>query len=358
MASLLESLGQSLTPETIGTLGKAFGLDEKMVQQGMSVVGPLVQGSLANSASTPSGLDGLMKILTPQQGASTSAGSTGGGDWGSLLDSLSGGSGGGSTDMLGGLMGALSGEGAGSDLIGGLVNGLFGDGLSAIGATLDKSLGFKVSPLIAAAAPMLLSQLRKVTQEQNLDAAGVANLLQQEQRAFQEQGGETAALVTRAMQAGDDAIALKGKFAPEEWMKVRLGPMAAAAAVMGASPSGPMGLAQEMTAGLQTLSESQGQAEPTSLLNVAFASPFSEDEKNMFSVDTPKSQLLASLQEAVGLVASKDPAGLAAYRQLVVAVSTKVAEASKEGGFLGFGGKQVSDAEKAALSEIQQAIGA
>jgi hypothetical protein len=34
-----------------------------------------------------------------------------------------------------------------------------------------------------------------------------------------------------------------------------------------------------------------------------------------------------------------------------------VAEASKEGGFLGFGGVQVSEAEKATLAEIAAALG-
>jgi len=34
-----------------------------------------------------------------------------------------------------------------------------------------------------------------------------------------------------------------------------------------------------------------------------------------------------------------------------------VAEASTEGGFLGFGGVRVSDAEKATLTEISSALG-
>jgi len=37
-------------------------------------------------------------------------------------------------------------------------------------------------------------------------------------------------------------------------------------------------------------------------------------------------------------------------------ISTNVAEASKEGGFLGFGGIAVSDAEKATLSEIKTVL--
>jgi hypothetical protein len=38
-------------------------------------------------------------------------------------------------------------------------------------------------------------------------------------------------------------------------------------------------------------------------------------------------------------------------------VAQKVAEASSEGGFLGFGGVQVSDAEKASLADVARALG-
>ena len=38
-------------------------------------------------------------------------------------------------------------------------------------------------------------------------------------------------------------------------------------------------------------------------------------------------------------------------------ISQKVAEASAEGGFLGIGGVQVSDAEKATLADIGKALG-
>ena len=38
-------------------------------------------------------------------------------------------------------------------------------------------------------------------------------------------------------------------------------------------------------------------------------------------------------------------------------ISQKVAEASKEGGVLGFGGVPVSEAEKATLADISKALG-
>jgi hypothetical protein len=41
---------------------------------------------------------------------------------------------------------------------------------------------------------------------------------------------------------------------------------------------------------------------------------------------------------------------------LIASLATKVAKAEKEGGFLGFGGEPVSNAEQKALSDIENVI--
>lgn len=356
MASLLDSLSQSLGPQAVSTIGNALGLDPQMVQQGMNVVGPLVQGGLASSTSSPEGLNSLMQMLSPSQTTATPGSSADG--LGSLLNSLGGS--GGDSNMVGSLIGMVTGQGAQGkgDLVGTLLAGLFGSGaLAAIGPKLDKALGFKVSALIPLVAPLILGQLRKTVQEQKLDASGVANLLQQEQKQFLEKGGQTAVLVQEAMMAGQEAVTLKNKFTAEEWMKVRLVPMAATALVISASPSGPVGMSQEVTAGIQAIAEGRSQADPTSLLNIAFDAPFSDNEKELVSPTVSKAKLLATLKEGTQTVSSKSPKEAAAYAKFVVGVATAVAEASKEGGFLGFGGKKVSDQERIALSEISAALG-
>lgn len=45
-----------------------------------------------------------------------------------------------------------------------------------------------------------------------------------------------------------------------------------------------------------------------------------------------------------------------AYREFVLGVARKVAEAAREGDFLGLGGRLVSDAERAAISAIAEAL--
>ena len=47
---------------------------------------------------------------------------------------------------------------------------------------------------------------------------------------------------------------------------------------------------------------------------------------------------------------------LDAYRGFVLGIAERVAHAHKTGGFLGFGGKKVSDAEAAAIEEIRRTL--
>jgi hypothetical protein len=64
------------------------------------------------------------------------------------------------------------------------------------------------------------------------------------------------------------------------------------------------------------------------------------------------------LRAAMGVLEAKaTPEEIDAYKRFVMTVAQAVASAHKEGGFLGIGGKQVSDAENQALDEISIALG-
>jgi hypothetical protein len=68
-------------------------------------------------------------------------------------------------------------------------------------------------------------------------------------------------------------------------------------------------------------------------------------------------EALAAVKSAVGILAAKgSPADVAAYRSWIGSVAEGVANAASTGGFLGFGGEKVSEAEKAFLGEVQQAL--
>ena len=57
------------------------------------------------------------------------------------------------------------------------------------------------------------------------------------------------------------------------------------------------------------------------------------------------------------VVDAKAPDDAAAFKGWLREISQHVAEAAKEGGFLGIGGVLVSEAEKATLTEISSTLG-
>jgi hypothetical protein len=69
-----------------------------------------------------------------------------------------------------------------------------------------------------------------------------------------------------------------------------------------------------------------------------------------------KTKAVEALRQVATLLDAKAPQDAAAVKQWLMGISQSAAEASKEGGFLGFGGVQVSDAEKATLAEIASAL--
>jgi len=70
-----------------------------------------------------------------------------------------------------------------------------------------------------------------------------------------------------------------------------------------------------------------------------------------------KRKAVDELRTVSSLLDAKAPDEAAAFKSWLLSVAQKSAEAGKEGGFLGFGGVAVSDAEKATLAEIAAALG-
>lgn len=325
MSSLLESFGQSFTPDLLAKLGSSVGLDPNLVTKGLGAVGPLLTGVMASQTTTPQGLDGLMKLIPQDGGAGLS----------NLAGLLKGGA---PTEMLSGLFG--------------------GPGLGAAGRTLDQALGFKASSLLAMAAPVVMGLVSKMRSERQLDSAGIAKTLQDEQQSFLASGNENATLVKTVLAASGEANAIRARYTDAQWLGIRLGPMAAAQVVMLASPSGPIGTIKEAGAVARAVGEIRDAAAPVSLLGIAFEENFTMEELDTLGGrKATKEQLLGQIKDAVATVAAQSSEDAIAYRRFLTTVATKVAEASKEGGFLGVGGTLVSAEEKVALGEVGVAVG-
>lgn len=353
MSTLSARLREVLTPELELSIGQALGLDRSTVQVGMAAVAPLVVGALARLTSTPAGRDALM-LKMPQVMATL-----GKGDVSGLLAAVA--HGGGNQDMMSSLMGMLTGASVGghaaiSDMIHGLLVILFGDGLGAAGGTIDRALGSRASALLAVAAPMMVAQVGAHMREHALAGDALAALVQEAANEYATVTPDGAQLAETALEAGRQAQALEQRFAPGAWAHVRMAPLAAAAVVMAAAPSGTIGSSQEIQAMMAGIERVKATAAPTALLSVAFDAPMREDELATVTGSPPLPQLLAIIRQAVVAVGESNGEALPAYRAAILEVAGRVAAAAREGGFLGMGGQQVSEAEKTAILAIEKAL--
>jgi hypothetical protein len=66
---------------------------------------------------------------------------------------------------------------------------------------------------------------------------------------------------------------------------------------------------------------------------------------------------VSALQDVALLLESKAPADADAFKTWLQHIAADAAEAANEGGFMGFGGVRVSEAEKATLSDLSSALG-
>jgi hypothetical protein len=161
-------------------------------------------------------------------------------------------------------------------------------------------------------------------------------------------------------------VANKASFTPNEWTTLLESVMMAGMAVTVAEPSGLWGLMKEGLASGWALLEAKNSG--ANELIKAVAADFGTSEGRTAARDgiqaklsgnklpEVKSKAIATLREAAALLDAKAPADAPAFKAWLRQIAQKAAEASTEGGFLGFGGVQVSDAEKATLAEISSAL--
>jgi hypothetical protein len=170
--------------------------------------------------------------------------------------------------------------------------------------------------------------------------------------------------VKKAVEAATSASAGNATFTPDELKTLRLAPLLVGMLISSSAPSGLIGSAREAGAVMATITEAARNAN-TGLIKTIFGSGMAEGDqaslmdimKNAKSPDELKTNLLAAIGSAGKLVAKGSAAEADGYKHMLASVAHKVAEATKEGGFLGIGGVSVNDAEKAAIASVEQALG-
>lgn len=159
----------------------------------------------------------------------------------------------------------------------------------------------------------------------------------------------------------------KAAFTTDEWTLLRILPALVSSGVSAADPSGIVGAVKEAAAGATGLIRSLEQGAGIELLGALGgdrSTPGMPDPKTLLGegdrrqqMENLKSAVLGRIAEAMALLGSKAaPEEAEAYRQVILGVAEKAANASKEGGFLGIGGERVSGAEQAFLDEVKKAL--
>ena len=163
-------------------------------------------------------------------------------------------------------------------------------------------------------------------------------------------------------------MASKTNFTPEEWNRILESVMLSGMAVSAADPSGLFGILKESMATGRTLLQAKADPSSNELIKAVVSDFESGDGRQAartqvqsrlkgVAIGEMKTKSIGALRDVAQLIDSKAPGDAAGFKTWLHHIAENAAEASKEGGFMGFGGTPVSDKEKATLAELASALG-
>ena len=322
--------GGLVTPDLVARLSKLTGVDAAAVDKAVKILVALAVASMARKTATPAGAADAMEALPEEK----------------------------EPGLVKSLLAALKGEVPG-ELPADKMQAIYGGGANAMMSFLGKKLGFPPGPLATLFTPLLDEQLAITVKDRKLDAAGFAGMFREANDAFLKEpaNAEAAALVREAIATGDQAGELRLGFTEHELREIGIAPMSAYCLVALASPSGVRGTIEEMKAANQVSTELLKEVAPVSLLGTVFGGGLgAAAEKELQERSKDDTRLVETIRGAISIVKAKAAGELESFRSLVRGIARGTAEASKEGGFLGFGGVQVSAEEREALGKVEAAL--
>jgi hypothetical protein len=149
-------------------------------------------------------------------------------------------------------------------------------------------------------------------------------------------------------------VTAKADFSEDEWKQILEGPTSAGLIVIASDRGGSI---RETFSMAKAYAEARQQHGESELLDEIVAAKPEMDRTRAPSPEQLKEHSLQNIRDAVAILSGKaSDEEVAEYRKFVLGLAERVAEARKEG-FLGLSGERVSDAERAAISEIETALG-
>jgi len=146
----------------------------------------------------------------------------------------------------------------------------------------------------------------------------------------------------------------KADFTEEEWKTILEAPPSAGLVVILSDRGGSI---RETFSMAKVYTEARQQHGDSELLDEISAAKPEMDRSRAGSPEELKQHNLDNIRKAVSLLKTKArDEEVEEYRKFVLGLAERVAEARKEG-FLGLSGERVSDAERAAIGEVEAALG-
>jgi hypothetical protein len=140
----------------------------------------------------------------------------------------------------------------------------------------------------------------------------------------------------------------KAAFNAEEWSKVVEAPALVALRVIAADRGGTV--RESLSLGR---AYAEARSDSSGLFQEIVSSAPQVDASELKDPSALPQRVESAVREALALLEQKaTPEELEAYRDFLLKIAETVARARKEGGFLGIGGKEISESEQAALDEI------
>jgi hypothetical protein len=159
-------------------------------------------------------------------------------------------------------------------------------------------------------------------------------------------------------------VTTKGDFPEDEWTRIVRAPFVAGLAISLADPGGPIEAAKETMATIKTATNPPSREQL--LTDVALdVQAMTQQRRNplgeykLAKGEQPGKQVLEELRSVMAVVSARaTPEETAAFGQWLLGTAQAAAEAAKDGGFMGFGAKQVSEGEQSMLDQVRDVVSA
>jgi hypothetical protein len=156
-------------------------------------------------------------------------------------------------------------------------------------------------------------------------------------------------------------------YSEAEWRTLVEAPVKVGRALMAVSPSGAIGMTKEVKALRTGLTDAIQSSNNPILKELGWHAHMEGGMESLWknaghafgdrwdAVNVRKTAV-TTCQEAAALLKKAAPQDAAAYKECVYSAVQKVALAGKEGGFMGIGGKLISEAEEELLKDVADAL--